>query len=414
MLNGNVSNDLKKYCLVDSKREYMKITSFKASSLEISIKDAIRVKIKDNIESKVQDIIITNVHYIGFFPNALEEYIQEQHKDIAQYEVSFSAIPNSVQYVPSIKTHIPKIYSIQTAIVSKGQSDSKKSANEIDIDNKGRIRVLLHFDENNATSCYLRLSNFYAGDGYGSRFIPRVNSEVIVSFINGDINKPIITGALHNKENKIPYYLPDSKTKSFIRTHSIPAHTDQVGYNEVAFEDKNSHELLSLRAQKDYSLLALNNSDSVIQNSKTLNVSNNNTTSIGNDNTTSIGNDDTKEVSSNCSLSIGGNHTTNVAMNQANSVLMNNAETIGIAKALSIGAGYQISVGGAKNESVGLSSTEQVGKLKHIVVGDRFELSVGESSLVLNEDGTIILSGKSVAIQGSDGITISSKSVEIN
>ncbi len=102
--------------------------------------------------------------------------------------------------------------------MSNGESNTKDYENTIDVDEQGRIKVLFHFETNQTSSCYLRLSNFYSGTNFGSQFLPRVNSEVIVSFINGDPDLPIIIGTLHNGENKNPVNLPKEKTKSFIKT----------------------------------------------------------------------------------------------------------------------------------------------------------------------------------------------------
>ena len=240
-------------------------------------------------------------------PNALDEYKQsvnkkEKHK--LQYEVSFIAIPKDIVYKPELKTIKPRIHSVLSAKVSNGNSNTKDDANTIDVDSLGRIKVLFHFEQNQITSCYLRLSNLHSGDGYGIQFLPRVNQEVIVSFINGDPNCPIIIGTLHNNENKIPYNLPKEKTKSFIKTNSMPQYEDKIGYNELAFEDKAGEELLSLRAQKDYSLLVLNDESKEIQN--------NSKTIINNDKQETIKNDSILTVGNNLNENIEFNHISSV------------------------------------------------------------------------------------------------------
>ncbi|MDY0328512.1 MAG: phage baseplate assembly protein V, partial [Arcobacteraceae bacterium] len=224
--------------------------------------------------------------------------------------------------------------------------------------------------------------NIYSGDNYGARFLPRVNSEVIVSYINGDIDRPIIIGSLHNGENKIPYPLPSTKTQSYIKTQTTPQYKDQEGYNEILFEDKPNNEQLNFRAQKDHNVLVLNNSSETIQNNKT------------------------KFVQNNEKNTIKGNQSTHIHKNKT--------ETINIASALTIGAGYQISVGAGKNESVGWSSSEQVGVIKHTTVGQRYEIKVGSSNIVLKNDGTIIIQGTNIAVIGSKHIEIKSELVDIN
>ena len=192
-----------------------------------------------------------------------------------QYEVEFEAIPKDINYKPAITISKPKINSILTAIVSNINPNTKDYENTIDVDEQGRVKVLFHFERNQTTSCYLRVSNFYAGSNYGSQFIPRVNSEVIVSFINGNPDCPVIIGSLYNGENKNPNNLPSSKTKSFIRTYSIPQYEDKQGFNELLFEDKRGNEELNLKAQRDMNTL--------VQNDKTTNVLNNEKIIVKND-----------------------------------------------------------------------------------------------------------------------------------
>ncbi|NQY51943.1 MAG: type VI secretion system tip protein VgrG [Campylobacteraceae bacterium] len=379
---GSLFKHLERNSTLDSLRQYVKASRFKGRTSELYMSDSISLTITDKVLDKEDDVLITKVIYRATFTNALNEAVDSNDTNEVQYSTTYTAIPQDVIYVPQIKTLKPIIIGVQTARVSKGTKDSPNGANEIDIDDKGRIRVLFHFDENNATSCYLRLSNFFAGNGYGSQFIPRVNSEVLVSFINGDPDKPVVVGSIHNGENHNPYPLPESKTKSQIKTHSIPAHDDQFGYNEIGFEDKKDAEILNLRAQKDFVLHAQNNSYK--------NIDNNQEEVIGN-------NED---------LTIGGNQTELVKMNKM--------ETIVMAKALSIGAGYQTTVGASKNETVGLSSTEQVGIIKHTIAGKKIEIIVGSSSLVMNADGTIVISGKNVSIEGSKSVVANAKLVDIN
>ncbi len=294
LLDESYYKDLNRYTKIDSQREYVKSNIIFGSSEELNINDSLCIELEDERANKKIDSIILEVKYEGFFPNALDEYRQninpkEKHK--LQYEVEFIAIPKDITYKPEIKTSKPKINSILTAIVSNGNANTKDYDNTIDVDDQGRIKVLFHFEENQITSCYLRVSNLHSGNGYGTQFLPRVNQEVIVSFINGDPDRPIITGTLHNGENKNPYNLPKEKTKSFIKTNSMPQYEDKIGYNELSFEDKRGDELLSLRAQKDYSLLALNdeykhiqnNSKNIIDNDKEETIANNSLLTVGND-----------------------------------------------------------------------------------------------------------------------------------
>lgn len=294
LLDESYYKDLSRYTQIDSMREYVQSNIINADSQELNIEDCICISLEDERANKQIDTIILEVKYQGFFPNALDEYrqnINDDKKHELQYEVNFKAIPKDIIYKPNVTIVKPRINSIQTAIVSNGDSNTKDFSNTIDVDEQGRIKVLFHFEENRTTSCYLRLSNMHSGDGYGTQFLPRVNQEVIVSFINGDPDLPIITGTIHNGENKNPYNLPNEKTKSFIKTNSMPQYENKIGYNELAFEDKRGNELLSLRAQKDYSLLALNDENIHIQNNSNTIIDNDKNETIGKDSILTVGND---------------------------------------------------------------------------------------------------------------------------
>ena len=145
----------------------------------------------------------------------------------------------------------------------------------------------------------MRVSNLSSGSGYGTQFIPRVNSEVIVSFVNGDPDYPVIIGTLHNVENKNPYSLPKEKTKSFIKTYSIPQYEDKIGYNEILFEDKRGAEEFNIHAQKDMNTLVLND--------KNLNVKNNSKTLIESNKEETVKKDSTQTIGKNKTINIKEN-----------------------------------------------------------------------------------------------------------
>ncbi|MFH0709057.1 MAG: phage baseplate assembly protein V, partial [Pseudomonadota bacterium] len=271
---------------------------------------------------------------------------------------------------------------VHTAIVSKGDKETTKGANEIDVNAKGEIRVIMHFDPKYPTTCYIPLNTLYAGDHYGMRFLPRVNSEVIISYINGNIDRPIIIGMLHNGENTIPYDLPNTKTQSYIKTQTTPQYKDTEGYNEILFEDAQNNEQFNMRAQKDYSLLVLHDATEHIQH------------------------DRSETVYNNEDVTIHGYRTERVNKSKT--------ETIDIAKALSIGAGYQVSVGASKNETVGLTFTEEVGVLKHTIVGEKYEITVGGSSITMYANGTIIVDGNGIDITGTEHIEVIGAKVYID
>ncbi len=315
ILDESLFKDLKRYNTIEAQRQFVQTNTILGNSEELNIQDCLCIDLEDEKANKKIESIILEVKYSGFFPNALDEYKQSIHDEVKkqlEYEIDFIAIPKDITYKPPLKTPKPRIPGILTAIVSNGNANTKDYHNTIDVDEQGRIKVLFHFETNQTSSCYLRLSNFYSGEGFGSQFLPRVNSEVIVSFINGDPDLPIIIGTLHNGENKNPYNLPKEKTKSFIKTHSIPQYEDKIGYNEIAFEDKRGDENLSFRAQKDMNTLVLNDSFTHIQN---------NSKSI-------IDNDKEQTVESNSTLTVNKDYTVNIKENHINTVQKEKLTTV--------------------------------------------------------------------------------------
>lgn len=299
-LDESLFKDLKRYSKIDAYASFGESRIVSGTSEELFIHDGVAIGLHDEKAVKNFDVIVLKCEYKILSPNALEEYIEaEEFQEELQYEVYFTAIPKEVLYKPLQSIGKPRVDSVQTAIVSSGVSQTSEHANEIDVDEKGRIRVLFHFEPNKTTSCYVRLAGFYNGDGYGAQFLPRVNSEVIVSFINGDIDKPVIIGSLYNGENKLPYNLPKDKTKSYIRTHSLPAYDDEMGYNEISFEDKQGEELLYFRAQKNHELDVKNNYTVVVDHDAQTIVGNDEQHTTKNNFTLTVGNDSTRLVQAN-------------------------------------------------------------------------------------------------------------------
>lgn len=293
---------------------------------------------------------------------------------------------------------------------------------EIYCDQWGRIKIQFPWDRygksNDRSSCWVRVSQNWAGGQFGHMAVPRIGHEVIVDFLEGDPDQPIVTGRTYHVVNQPPYKLPINKTRMTIKSKT---HKGE-GFNELRFEDQNGQQEVFIHAEKDQNNVVKNDETTKVGHDRTEDIGNNETIAIGVDRKETVGNDENVAIGNNQVLTVGGNQTetvgnnanTTIGGNQVGLVQGNKAETIAIAKALSVGAAYQVRVGAAKNETVGLSSTEQVGIMKHILAGKRFELVVGSSSLILNSDGTIILKGKDILIDSGTQTTVKGKMVEIS
>ena len=177
-------------------------------------------------------------------------YLSGADGDVANYSNSFSCQPASIAMRSARVTPRPTIHGLQTAIVVG------KSGEELLVDKYGRIKVQFHwdrqgkYDEN--SSCWIRVSQNWAGRRWGAVFLPRVGQEVLVEFLEGDPDQPMVTGSLYNGDQNPPYDLPGEQTKATIKSNSSKG---GGGFNELRFEDKKDSEQIYLHGQKDLDIV---------------------------------------------------------------------------------------------------------------------------------------------------------------
>ena len=197
--------------------------------------------------------LLTEVHHQGRQPQVLEESISTATAEGGDagfhqgYRNHFAATPWDVFYRPPREHPKPKVLGSQTAVVTGPAGE------EIHCDEYGRVKVQFHWDRqgqaDDKTSCWLRVSSSWAGDRYGGIAIPRVGMEVLVTFLEGDPDQPLVTGCLYHKEHQVPYDLPANKTRTVFKTLSSPG---GGGYNEVRIEDRKGAEQIYVHAQRDW------------------------------------------------------------------------------------------------------------------------------------------------------------------
>ncbi len=207
--------------------------------------------------------LLTEVLHEGKQPQVLEESVLElpspsgrgaggegpfDNTDFTQgYRNHFTATPWDIPFRPALKHPKPKVLGSQTAVVTGPAGE------EIHCDEYGRVRVQFHWDReaqaDDKTSCWLRVSSSWAGDRYGGIAIPRVGMEVLVTFLEGDPDQPLVTGCLYHKEHQVTYDLPANKTRTVFKTLSSPG---GGGYNELRIEDRKGQEQIYLHAQRDW------------------------------------------------------------------------------------------------------------------------------------------------------------------
>jgi type VI secretion system secreted protein VgrG len=214
---------------------------------------------------------------------------ENEGEKLDTYRVTLHAIPGDVPFRLHRKTKRPMIRGPQTAKVVGPSGD------EIYTDQYGRVKVKFHWDRADSSdedrTCWIRVAQAWAGAGWGSIIIPRVGMEVVIEFLEGNPDRPLITGVVYNANQTVPYALPGDKTKSTLKTNSS---TGGSGFNELRFEDKAGSEEVFFQAQKDYNKKVLNNETVSIKKDTTTTVEEGNrsvTVSQGNDSiTVSTGN----------------------------------------------------------------------------------------------------------------------------
>ncbi|MBJ7278916.1 type VI secretion system tip protein VgrG, partial [Marinobacter salarius] len=239
-------------------------------------------------------------------PQALEE---DGNNGATTYHNAFNAIPADRTWRPQVE-HRPLMDGPQVAIVTGPKGE------EIHCDEHGRVKVRFPWDRysknDEHSSAWLRVSQGWAGGQYGFMALPRIGNEVIVSFLDGDPDQPIITGSTYHATNTPPYALPEHKTRTTLKTQT---HKGE-GSNELRFEDEADKEQIYVHAQKDLDLLTENNRTEVIKNDSHLTVDRHRKAHIkGNDHATVDG-EKRESIGGDSSLTVNGSHHSKQGKNQ--------------------------------------------------------------------------------------------------
>lgn len=327
------------------------------------------------------------------------------------FTVVLGLAPTSLPYRPPRITPRPIMRGPQTATVVG------PSGEEIFTDEYARVKVQFHWDrlgkKDQNSSCFVRVSQTWSGSGFGFIQIPRIGQEVIVDFIEGDPDLPIITGRVYNASQMPPYGLPGNATQSGLKTESSKG---GGGYNELMFEDKTGSELVNFQAQKDHNLLIKHDRTKLVQHDQSDRIDNNakhsvgvnldedvgknKTVKVGVDQKTDIGSNDTETVGTNRSLSVGSNETIKIGSNSSETIGANHTQTVAIAQAITVGAARVDTVGATETRSVGAAQTNTIGASRSVSVGAAQSHSIGAS------DGWQISANQSVQIGGGQTIKI--------
>ena len=372
-------------------------------------------------EALNQDWLITRVEHRGSEPLSNEG----AGADLVPYENRFECIPASVPFRPPLVTPRPTIRGVQSAIVVG------PSGEEIHTDEHGRVKVHFHWDrlgkKDDKDSCWIRVSQVWAGEGWGAMHIPRIGQEVLVDFMDGDPDRPIIVGRVYHGTNVPPYALPGNKTRSTIKSNSTPG---GGGSNELRFEDKAGSEEIYLHGQKDWTIVIENDKNQSIGHDETLSVKHDRSATVGNDQSESIGHDETfsvgndrakkvghdetEEIGHDRTITVANDHSESIGNNLTLSVGKSRTEDIGendavtIAKALTttVGTDYGLDVTGDMTTAVGSNQSEDVKLEKTITVGNKLTITVGDAKVTVEKNGNVTIEGAAISIKATGDVKV--------
>ncbi|HWC98587.1 MAG TPA: type VI secretion system tip protein VgrG, partial [Candidatus Sulfopaludibacter sp.] len=327
---------------------------------------------KDNGEYK-----ITGVTHLSRLPldtgNQTEGFV---------YENQFTCIPADNDYRPPRVTPQPRIEGVQTAVVVG------TSGEEIYTDQYGRVKVQFHWDRDGKkdenSSCWVRVATYWAGKNWGAIHIPRIGQEVVVDFVEGDVDRPIIVGSVYNAGQPVPYTLPDNKTQSTLKSNSSKG---GGGFNEIRLEDKKGSEEVYFHAEKDLNSVVENNESRKVGSAGKKCTDGNRVTEIYKDETLTVktGNQTTTVEKGNQATTIKmGNQTDEVSMgNQSTTIKMGNQST-------------KLDLGAATHEAM-----------------QSITLKVGQNSIVIDQMG-ITIKGLMISVEGQVTVKVTAPITQVN
>ncbi|APR78303.1 Hypothetical protein A7982_03650 [Minicystis rosea] len=313
---------------------------------------------------------------------------------------------------PPLVTPRPKISGVESATVVGPAGE------EIHTDELGRVRVHFHWDRESRmddnSSCWIHVSHPWSGGGFGMINVPRIGQEVLVDFLGGDPDRPVITGRVYTATQRVPYALPANKTQSGWKTQSSPG---GGGFNEIRLEDAKGREQIYIQAEKDLDKLVkhdetitighdrtekvehdekitiehdrtriVNHDETIViahdrqklvQNDEAITIEHDRKKLVKNDESVVIGHDRQKVVANDEEISIGKDRVKQVKGSERETVGKSRTRVVGVNESVKVGKSQRVKIGGQKSESVGKASSEKVGLAKSLTVGGMYSVTVG-------------------------------------
>jgi type VI secretion system secreted protein VgrG len=298
----------------------------------------------------------------------LNEYESAMQGSGARYRCSFVAMSSAQQFRPKRTTAKPFVQGPQTAVVVGPAGD------EIYTDKFGRVKVQFHWDrlgkKDENSSCWIRVSHPWAGKGWGSVSTPRIGQEVIVDFLEGDPDQPIITGRVYNAECQPPFGFPAGAVVSGIKSNTHKG----SGYNELSMDDTAGKEKITIHGQYDM--------NTTVEHDQTTTVHNNRTDRVDVDDAESVGNNQKCDVGVNQDTTVGSNQSLRVGANRTKDVVANETIHVGGNRKSTVDGNETATVALLRNHHVGVNEMINVGVAQEVTVGGLQAITVGAAQIV--------------------------------
>jgi type VI secretion system secreted protein VgrG len=376
-----------------------------------------------------KDYILTEVHHDASVGDSYRSGVEA----LARYFNHFTCIPVDTTFRPRRTTPRPFVQGPQTAVVT-GPPGA-----EIHTDKHSRVKAQFHWDREGKhdenSSCWIRVSQPWAGKSWGGISIPRIGQEVVIDFLEGNPDRPIITGRVYNAERMPPYPLPNQGVVSGMKSDSTPG---GGGYNEMSMNDTKGKEMVTVHAQRDMQTTVEHDKSETVDHNETITIVNDRTEQVGGNEALSVRKNRNRTVTQNeivtvaltrthsvgvneminvgaaqevtvggfRALTVGLYQNTTIGLNHTERIGVNHSETIGNNHSENIGSARSTKIGGSRQTEVGQADTLRIGQKLAIEAGDEITIKTGDASIMMKADGTVVIKGKDISITGSGKINV--------
>jgi type VI secretion system secreted protein VgrG len=361
-----------------------------------------------------KNFFIAEIIHEAFESSYLNDAKKEENKP--KYQNQCVCFPEGSIYRPPTITRKPRIDGVQTAVVVG------KSGDEIYTDKYGRIKLQFHWDrygkKNEASSCWVRVATLWAGNKWGTLNIPRVGQEVVVTFVNGDPDQPLVIGSVYNSTHMPPVSLPEGKNYAGMKSRSVKG--DGGSANELSLDDSGSGEQIKLHAKKDYNTTVGNNLTSSVTADATYNVDGNSSSTVKGNNTASVMGNSSSSVQGNHDYSVKGNRTGTVSGDLTENTSGKAEKTIGATELRNIGSNQTLIIGANQEANIAANQKITVGANQETIVSGNQNMNVTGAQEITALSHNLVITNASttsalnVSITGTSSINLTAAGATIS